>query len=65
MLGGSLDGTGVWGRTDTHIYMTESFHCSPETIIVLLISYTPIKNKEFKLKQNRCAYGQDLTKGIR
>ena len=27
MLCGSLDGRGVWGRMDTHIYMAESLHC--------------------------------------
>ena len=49
VLGGSLDGRGVWGRMDTYIRMTESFCCSPETI-TLLISYTSIQNKKFKKK---------------
>ena len=31
MLCGSLDGRGVWGRTNTCICMAESLHCSPET----------------------------------
>ena len=31
--------TSLWGRMDTCIYMTESLHCSPETITSLLISY--------------------------
>ena len=39
---GSLDGREVWGRMDTCVCMAESFHCSPETITKLLISYTPI-----------------------
>ena len=32
---------GVWGRMDTYVCMTQSLHCSPETMTVLLISYTP------------------------
>ena len=32
LLCGSLDGTGVWGRTDTCICMAESLLCSSETI---------------------------------
>jgi len=43
---GSLDGRGVWGRRDTCICMGESLRCSPETTIMLLISYTPIQNKK-------------------
>ena len=38
VLCGSLDGWGVWGRMDTCICRTESLHCSPETITILLIS---------------------------
>ena len=30
MLCGSLNGSRVWGRTDTNAFMTESFRCSPE-----------------------------------
>ena len=44
MLCGSLDGSGVWGRMDTSVYMTESLGYSPETIMTLLISYAPRKN---------------------
>ena len=33
VLHGSLDGRGVGGRTDTCLYMAESLHCSPETIM--------------------------------
>ena len=40
----SLDGTVVWGRMDTCIYMAESLHSSPETITTLLIGYAPIQN---------------------
>ena len=47
MLYGSLNGRGIWGRIDTCIYMTVSLWCPPETIIMLLISYTPIENNKF------------------
>ena len=33
---------------DTCICMAESLRSSPETIITLLIGYTPIQNKKFK-----------------
>ena len=46
---GSLDGRGVWGRMDTCIYMSESLCCVSLTITTLLISYTPIGNKKFKI----------------
>ena len=39
MLCASLDGRGAWGRMDTCICVTESLHCSPETITTLLIGY--------------------------
>ena len=45
----SLDGRGVWGRMDTCICMAKSPHCSPETTTTLLIGYTPIQNKKFKV----------------
>ena len=45
-LCGSLDGREVWGRIDT--CMAESFCWPPETIMILLISYTPIQNEAFK-----------------
>ena len=35
---------GGWERMDTCIRMTESLHCSPETITILLIGYTRIQN---------------------
>ena len=50
ILGNSLDGRGIWGRMDTCICMAESLHCSPQTITMLLISYTPIQNKKFRKK---------------
>ena len=48
MLCGSLDGRGVWGRMNTYICV--ALHCPPGTITALLISYTPMQNKEFKKK---------------
>ena len=46
---GSLDGRGVWGRTDTCICMAESISCSLETITTLLIGFMP-KTESFFLK---------------
>ena len=46
---GSLDRRGVWGRMDTCVCAAESFGCSPETTTTLLISYTLIQNKKFKV----------------
>ena len=34
-------------RVHVYIYMAESLRCSPETITILLIGYTPTQNKEF------------------
>ena len=50
VLCGSLDGRGVCRRMDTCICMAESLHCSLETIIILLIDYTPTQNGKFKKK---------------
>ena len=47
----NLDGRAFGGRTDTCICMAESLHCSPETTTTLLITYTPIQNKKFKVKK--------------
>ena len=44
MLCGSLDGSGVWGRMDTCIWMAESLGCPPETIMTLLIGYAAAKS---------------------
>ena len=38
---------GSWGKMDICTYMAQFLCCSPETIITLLISYTPIQNKKF------------------
>ena len=34
-----------------YIRMAESLHCSPETITILLMRYTAVENKKFKLKK--------------
>ena len=48
---------GEFAREWTHVIcMTESLHCSPETIITLLIGYTSIQNKKFKKKRKLMNY---------
>ena len=47
MLCGSLHGMRIWGRMDTCIHVAEFLCCSPETMMTLLIGYTPIQNKKF------------------
>ena len=42
---------------NTCIYMTESLHCSPETVTTLLIGYTQIQNKNLKIKKKMQALG--------
>ena len=49
MLCASLDGRRIWGRMDTCIPIADFLHCSPETITTLLIVYTPIQNKKFRV----------------
>ena len=53
LLCSSLYGRRVWGRMDTYICMAESLHCSPETIMTLLIRYTSIQNKKLKIKKKK------------
>ena len=48
MLGGSLDGRGVWGRVGTCICIAESLHCSPEIVTTLLTSHAPTQNKKLR-----------------
>ena len=45
-----------WERSlgENGYMMAESLHCSPETITILLIRYTQIENKTFKLKKEMC-----------
>ena len=45
---------GVWGRMETCICMAESLCCSPETITILLISYTLIQEKSSKQIKISC-----------
>ena len=49
LLCASLGGKRTCGRVGTRICMAESLHCSPETTTTLLIGYTPIQNKKFKV----------------
>ena len=49
MLCGSPDGKGAWGRMDPCTCTAESLCCPLETITTLLIGYTPIQNKKFKV----------------
>ena len=37
-LCGSLDGSGVWRRMDTCVYVAESLHYSPKTITTLFVN---------------------------
>ena len=45
----SLGGKGVWGRMGTCTCVAESLKASPETVTTLLITYTSIQNKKFKV----------------
>jgi len=51
MLCGSKDGRGVQERIDACVFITEPLCCPTETITTLLIGYTPIQNKKFKLRK--------------
>ena len=58
VLCGSLDGRGVWRRMNMCVCMSECLHSSPETITTfLLISYTPLQNKKFKIVTNKDLQG--------
>ena len=52
MLCGSLDGRGVWERTDTCIHMAESPQCLPQIATTWLISCNPTQNKKLKKKKS-------------
>ena len=45
----SLDGREIWERMDRCICMAETLCCLSETTITLLIGYTPMQNKKFKV----------------
>ena len=51
MLYGNLSRRGAWERMDTCACMFEFLFCSLETIAILLIGFTPIKNKKFKKRR--------------
>ena len=53
VLCGSLDGRGVWKRTDTCVCVAESLPCSPGIITTLLVGYTPVQNRKFSLKKKK------------
>ena len=41
---GQPEREGIWRRMDACVCMAESLHCSPETIITLLIGYASIQD---------------------
>ena len=47
---------GDWRRMNTCIHMTESLHCSPETVTTLLIGYNQIQNKNLKIKIKNASF---------
>ena len=49
-MGGEFGGEWI----HVYIWLSESLHCLPETITILLISYTPIQNKKLKKKFKYC-----------
>lgn len=51
LLCASLDGRGLWGRADTHMYMAESLCRSPETTALVLTGYIPLQNKSLKVQK--------------
>ena len=61
----SLDGRGFWGRMDSGICVAESLCYSPEMTTVLLIGYTPIQNKKFKVWKKKIHSGEDTSIGGR
>ena len=62
---GSLDGRGVWGRIDLHVYAWLSpftVHLKPSQHC-LLIGYTPVQNKKLKERENVVSSEQPLNRG--
>ena len=43
-----VNGKRIWKRINTHICITESLCCTPETNTTLLTNYEPIKNEKGK-----------------
>ena len=60
MLNCSMNGRGVWRRVDMWICIAESLNCSPETIMALLISYTPVQNKMLKKLKLKWPTGKEI-----
>ena len=52
-------GGGGWVRMDTCMCTADSLSCSPETTTILLISYTPIQNKKFKVWKKKKEKNED------
>jgi len=46
---------GGFGGEWIHVYVTEPLCCIPETVTILLISYTPMQNKKFKKNFQACS----------
>ena len=66
MLRANLDGRRVWGWMDTCMSMAESLCCSPETTRTLLIGYTSLQNKKFKVWEKKiCSGGQEIKKNMK
>ena len=51
MLRGSLGGTGVWWRMDTHVCIAVTLCCLSEAILTLSISYIPKQKVQLKEKK--------------
>ena len=49
-IGGEFAGESI------HVYVWLTLRCSPEAITTLLISYTPIQNKKFKVWNKEKVY---------
>ena len=45
---------------DTCVCIAESLYCSPETIMALLISYTPVQNKMLKKLKLKWPTGEEI-----
>ena len=50
---------GAWVSMDTCMCMADSLSSSPETTTTLLISYTPIQNKKFKVWKKKKEKNED------
>ena len=66
MLCGSLDARGVWGRMDTCLCMTESLHCSSETITAVSVNwlYSDAKLKFMGKKKSNAGLSKGKTRNF-